>query len=65
MTYQMRPPGCYPTSFKGAPEKLIVSRYENNYGRAMKRLNVITEQLAVLDFVKVPAFAINGPKREE
>jgi Fe-Mn family superoxide dismutase len=27
-------------------ERLIVSRYENNYGSAVKRLNLIEEQLA-------------------
>ena len=30
-------------------EKLIVSHYENNYGGAVKRLNLIVEQLAGLD----------------
>jgi superoxide dismutase, Fe-Mn family len=31
----------------------------------VKRLNAITEQLAVLDFAKAPVFVINGLKREE
>ena len=31
-------------------EKLIASHYENNYGGAVKRLNLIVEQLASLDF---------------
>jgi superoxide dismutase len=46
-------------------EKLIVSHYENNYGGAVKRLNLITEQLAGLDFNAAPNFLINGLKREE
>jgi Fe-Mn family superoxide dismutase len=46
-------------------EKLIVSHYENNYGGAVKRLNLITEQLANLDFSTAPGFLINGLKREE
>jgi len=65
MTYQMKPLRCDPTSLKGLSEKLIVSHYENNYGGAVKRLNVITEQLANLDFTKAPVFVINGLKREE
>ena len=46
-------------------EKLIVSHYENNYGGAVKRLNLIVEQLAGLDFNTTPGFVINGLKREE
>ncbi len=65
MAYQMKPLGCDPAKLKGLSEKLIVSHYENNYGGAVKRLNVITEQLAGLDFAKAPVFVINGLKREE
>ena len=65
MTYQMKPLGCDPGRLTGLSEKLIVSHYENNYGGAVKRLNAITEQLAVLDFAKAPVFVINGLKREE
>jgi Fe-Mn family superoxide dismutase len=46
-------------------EKLIVSHYENNYGSAVKRLNLISEQLAGLDFNSTPNFLINGLKREQ
>jgi Fe-Mn family superoxide dismutase len=46
-------------------EKLIVSHYENNYGGAVKRLNLITEQLAGIDFDTAPNYLINGLKREE
>jgi Fe-Mn family superoxide dismutase len=46
-------------------EKLIVSHYENNYGGVVKRLNLITEQLAELDFSVAPGFLINGLKREQ
>src|SRR5205085_7688949 len=38
---------------------------ENNYGGAVRRLNLITEQLAGLDFNAAPNFLINGLKREE
>jgi Fe-Mn family superoxide dismutase len=46
-------------------ERLIISHYENNYGGAVKRLNVIEEQLAELDYASAPGFLINGLKREE
>jgi len=61
----MKPLGCDPQRIKGMSEKLIVSHYENNYGGAVKRLNLITEQLAGLDFNTAPNFLINGLKREE
>jgi superoxide dismutase, Fe-Mn family len=65
MVYTMKPLGCDPQRIKGMSEKLIVSHYENNYGSAVKRLNLITEQLAGLDFNTAPNFLINGLKREE
>jgi Fe-Mn family superoxide dismutase len=61
----MKPLGCDPQHVKGMSEKLIVSHYENNYGGAVKRLNLITEQLAGLDFNTAPNFLINGLKREQ
>jgi superoxide dismutase, Fe-Mn family len=65
MAYTMKPLGCDPQRIKGMSEKLIVSHYENNYGGAVKRLNLITEQLAGLDFNTAANFLINGLKREE
>jgi superoxide dismutase, Fe-Mn family len=65
MSYKMKPLGCDPQHVKGMSEKLIISHYENNYGGAVKRLNLITEQLADLDFNTTPGFVINGLKREE
>ena len=50
---------------KGMSERLIVSHYENNYGGAVKRLNLIEEQLAELDYASAPGFLINGLKREQ
>jgi superoxide dismutase, Fe-Mn family len=61
----MKPLGCDPQHIKGLSEKLIISHYENNYGGAVKRLNLIEEQLAGLDFATAPGFLINGLKREE
>jgi superoxide dismutase, Fe-Mn family len=65
MAYQMKSLGCDPQHIKGMSEKLIVSHYENNYGGAVKRLNLIAEQLAGLDFITAPNFLVNGLKREE
>ena len=65
MTYAMKPLGCDPSRIKGMSEKLIVSHYENNYGGAVKRLNLIEEQLAGLDFKSAPGYLINGLKREQ
>lgn len=60
MPYAMKPLGCDPARIKGMSEKLIVSHYENNYGGAVKRLNLIEEQLAGLDFAAAPGRAGSG-----
>jgi len=65
MTYQMKPLSCDPAKIKGMSERLIISHYENNYGGAVKRLNLIEEQLAALDFSSAAGFLINGLKREQ
>jgi Fe-Mn family superoxide dismutase len=65
MPYTVKPLGCDPARIKGMSEKLIVSHYENNYGGAVKRLNLIDEQLAGLNFNTTPGFLINGLKREQ
>lgn len=63
--YSMKPLGCDPQWIKGMSEKLIVSHYEINYGGAVKRLNLIAEQLAGVDFTTAPGYLINGLKREQ
>lgn len=65
MTYSMKSLGCDPQRIKGMSEKMIVSHYENNYGGAVRRLNLITEQLAEIDFATAPGYLINGLKREQ
>jgi len=65
MSYKMKPLSCDPVRIKGMSERLIISHYENNYGGAVKRLNVIEEKLAELDYASAPGFLINGLKREE
>src|SRR6266704_6790948 len=65
MTYRIKPLSCDPAKIKGMSERLIVSHYENNYSGAVKRLNLIDEQLAELDYTKAAGFLINGLKREQ
>src|SRR6476469_8034682 len=65
MPYAMKPLSCDPARIKGMSERLIVSHYENNYGGAVKRLNLIEEQLAGLDYAKAAGFVVNGLKREQ
>jgi Fe-Mn family superoxide dismutase len=65
MPYKMKPLSCDPSRVRGMSEQFIVSHYENNYGGAVKRLNLIEEKLAGLDYASAPGFLINGIKREE
>jgi Fe-Mn family superoxide dismutase len=65
MTYSIKSLGCDPARIKGMSERLIVSHYENNYGGAVKRLNLIEEKLSELDYANALGFAINGLKREQ
>src|SRR5262245_7189497 len=65
MTFQMKTLSCDPRRIKGMSERLIISHYENNYGGAVKRLNLIEEKLAELDYASAAAFLINGLKREQ
>jgi Fe-Mn family superoxide dismutase len=65
VTYVVKPLSCDPSRIRGMSERMIVSHYENNYGGAVKRLNLIEEKLAELDFASTPGFLINGLKREQ
>jgi superoxide dismutase, Fe-Mn family len=65
MIYAMRPLSCDPARIKGMSERMIISHYENNYGGAVKRLNLIEEKLADLDYANAAGFLINGLKREQ
>ena len=65
MTYAIKPLSFDPSRVRGMSERMIISHYENNYGGAVKRLNLIEEQLAGLDYANAPGFLINGLKREQ
>jgi Fe-Mn family superoxide dismutase len=59
----MKPLACDPARIKGMSERLIISHHENNYGGAVKRLNLIGEELGELNYADAPGFLINGLKR--
>src|ERR1700704_3148635 len=65
MPYAIKPLSCDPARIKGMSERLIVSHYENNYCGAVKRLNLIEEQLADVDYARAAGFLLNGLKREQ
>jgi Fe-Mn family superoxide dismutase len=65
MRYQLTPIHCRPWLVAYLSIKLIESHYENDYGRALRRLNAITEKLRSLDFATTPGYVIKGLKREE
>ena len=65
MIYEVKQLACDPARINGMSERLIISHYENNYVGAVKRLNLIQEKLAELDYTNAVGFLINGPKREE
>jgi Fe-Mn family superoxide dismutase len=65
MPYTVRSLPCDPSKLDGLSEKLVVGHYVGVYCNTVKRLNVIAEQLARLDYAKTPSFLINGLKQEE
>src|ERR1700686_5006708 len=65
MSYAIKPLSCDPARIKGMSERMIISHYENNYGGAVKRLNLIDERLPELDIGNAAGFLINGLKREQ
>src|SRR5262245_32598102 len=62
---KVRPLLLKPQWMNGLSERLLVSHYENNYGGALRRLNLIRARLATLDWSSASTFEINGLKREE
>jgi Fe-Mn family superoxide dismutase len=55
-----------PAKLKGLSEKLINSHWENNYGGAVKALNVVEQKLAsMLTEKDLPAYVYGDLKREE
>ena len=65
MEYRPLPLPMDPAKLNGLSEKIVRSHHQNNYGGAVKRLNAIRAQLALLKFESAPGFQLNGLKREE
>jgi Fe-Mn family superoxide dismutase len=65
MNVRIQPLSIDPAVLRGLSPKLIESHHQNNYSGAVKRLNAIRTQLAVLPFDTAPGFQVNGLKREE
>lgn len=64
--HQPKPLPFDPTKLKGLSEKLIRSHHENNYGGAVKALNVVEQRLAAtLNEKDLPPFVYGDLKREE
>jgi superoxide dismutase, Fe-Mn family len=53
-----------PAKLKGLSEKLLTSHHDNNYGGAVKRLNLIQQQLGSLPADAAP-YQVGSLKREE
>jgi Fe-Mn family superoxide dismutase len=55
-----------PAKLKGLSEKLVKSHWENNYGGAVKALNVVEQRLASMQTEKdLPPYLYGDLKREE
>jgi superoxide dismutase, Fe-Mn family len=65
MTYRIVPLFCRPWTLNGISPRLIESHYEHNYGGALHRLNVVTEELRLLDPRTIPPPVISRLKQEQ
>jgi Fe-Mn family superoxide dismutase len=65
MQYHLAPLFCRPWTLNGITPRLIESHYEGNYGSALRRLNVITEELGALDPATTSPEIVNRLKRDE
>ncbi|MGH7787624.1 MAG: superoxide dismutase [Candidatus Binatia bacterium] len=62
--YEARPLPFDPAKLKGLSETLLTSHHQNNYGGAVKRLNLIQQQLGGMPKDAAP-YQIGALKREE
>lgn len=64
--HQPKPLSFDPAKLKGLSEKLIRSHHENNYGGAVKALNVVEQRLeAMMRDKDLPTYVYGDVKREE
>jgi superoxide dismutase, Fe-Mn family len=62
--HQLKPLPFNPGKLQGLSEKLLTSHHQNNYGGAVKRLNLIQQQIAGLPNDAAP-YQMGSLKREE
>lgn len=62
--HEVKPLPFNPASLKGLSEKLLTSHHANNYGGAVKRLNLIQQQLGTIA-KDAPPYQVGSLKREE
>jgi Fe-Mn family superoxide dismutase len=65
MRYQLAPLYCRPWTLNGISARLIESHYENNYGAALNRLNVLSEEIERFDFGAASDQSLARLKRDE
>ncbi len=65
MNYHVAPLFCRPWTLNGISARLVESHYEHNYGGAVARLNVISQELETLDLKATSGEAIGRLKRDE
>jgi Fe-Mn family superoxide dismutase len=65
MQFHAKPISFKPPRLSGLSARLLASHYESNYGGAVRRLNAIRAELAMLNVAGAPGFMLNGLKREE
>jgi superoxide dismutase, Fe-Mn family len=64
MRQEIAPIAVRPSTLSGISEQMVVSHYENNYGSAVRTLNAVRRELAVLG-EDTPPYRLRGLKREE
>ncbi|HUQ36654.1 MAG TPA: Fe-Mn family superoxide dismutase [Aestuariivirga sp.] len=65
MRYFISPLFCRPWTLNGMSPQLIESHYVHNYGAALNRLNVVTEELERIDIKTTAAPVVSRLKQEQ
>src|SRR5262245_56158277 len=64
MQQEVAPIAVRPSTLSGLSERMVVSHYEDHYGNAVRTLNAVRRELAVLD-PGTPTYRLRGLKHEE
>src|SRR5215469_15876491 len=65
MNHPIAPIPVKPWTLNGVSDRLIVSHYENNYGRAVQTLNATRQRLAGIDLASTSSDELRALKEEE